>query len=70
MGRWTCDIDYGASSAGKPVKTPRAEWLAEGVSGLGSIPGGLREVGFSEAEIAKLTHGNWMRLYGETFRQG
>lgn len=68
MGRWTRGIDYGASAPGKPIKTPRAEWLAEGVSGLGQIPGGLREVGFSEDEVAKLTHGNWLRLYGQTFR--
>ncbi|MBC9207506.1 dipeptidase [Roseomonas aerophila] len=70
MGRWTRHVDYGASAPGKPLKTPRAEWLAEGVSGLGKIAGGLKEVGFHDDEIAKLTHGNWMRLYGETFRQG
>jgi microsomal dipeptidase-like Zn-dependent dipeptidase len=69
MGRWTRGVDYGASSAGKPVKTPRAEWLAEGVSGLAAIPQGLKEVGFNDEDIAKLTHGNWLRLYGKTFRQ-
>jgi membrane dipeptidase len=68
MGRWTRGIDYGAASAAKPGKAPRADFLQEGVAGLGGIPAGLREVGFNEAEIAKLTHGNWLRLYGATFR--
>ncbi|WP_431284349.1 dipeptidase [Humitalea sp. 24SJ18S-53] len=68
MGRWTRGIDYGAASAAKPGKAPRAEWLADGVSGLGQIPDGLRAVGFNPAELDKLTHGNWMRLYGATFR--
>ncbi|WP_043830054.1 dipeptidase [Muricoccus aerilatus] len=68
MGRWTRGIDYGASSAGKPVRTPKAEWLAEGVSGLGAIPEGLRQVGFQPHEIEKITHGNWLRLYAATFR--
>jgi microsomal dipeptidase-like Zn-dependent dipeptidase len=68
MGRWTRGIDYGAASAAKPGKAPRAEWLEQGPSGLGQIPGGLREVGFNEAEAAKITHGNFMRLYAATFR--
>jgi membrane dipeptidase len=32
------------------------------------IPGGLRAVGFSEEEVGKITHKNWLRLYEATFR--
>jgi len=33
------------------------------------IPGGLSAVGFSQDEVAKITHGNWLRLYEATFRK-
>ena len=68
MGRWSRGINYGAAPVGQTTRPARADWLAEGVSGLGAIPDGLRAVGFGEDEVAKLTHGNWLRLYGATFR--
>jgi microsomal dipeptidase-like Zn-dependent dipeptidase len=69
MGRWTRGIDYGAGSKVNPGKAPRADWLQDGVQNLGLIPGGLREVGFSEAEVQQLSSGNWKRLYAATFRR-
>lgn len=67
QGRWTRGIDYGAGSAARPGKVPPADWFQK-IEDLRVIPEGLRAVGFSPAEVDKITHGNWLRLYGATFR--
>lgn len=67
QGRWTRGIDYGAGSAARPGKAPPADWFQK-VEDMRVIPEGLRAVGFSSAEIDQITHGNWLRLYGATFR--
>ncbi len=67
QGRWTRGIDYGAGSAARPGKVPPPEWFQK-VDDMRVIPQGLRAVGFSPSEIDKITHGNWLRLYGATFR--
>lgn len=68
QGRWTRGADYGASAAGKPLKAPPPDWFHK-VEDMNVIPDGLRAVGFSEEEVAKVTHGNWLRLYEATFRK-
>lgn len=67
QGRWTRGVDYGAASAARPGKAPPPEWFHE-VEDMKVIPDGLRTVGFSDEDVAKITHGNWLRLYGATFR--
>ena len=64
--RWTRGVDYGAGSAARPGKQPPPEWFPN-VEDMKIIPNGLRSVGFSEEEVAKITHGNWLRLYEATF---
>ena len=66
MGRWTRGIDYGAASAARPGKAPPPAWFTE-VHHLGLLPGGLRDVGFSPAEVETITNGNWLRLYRDVF---
>ena len=66
MGRWTRGIDYGAASAAKPGKAPPPAWFTE-VHHLGLLPGGLGDVGFSPAEVERITSGNWLRLYRDVF---
>ncbi|RVV99230.1 peptidase M19 [Mesobaculum littorinae] len=68
MGRWTRGVDYGAASAARPGKAPPPDWFQK-LEDLTAIPNGLRSVGFSQEEADKITHGNWLRLYGETFRK-
>lgn len=34
---------------------------------IGNLVTGLREAGFSEGEVAKISYGNWMRVYAEVF---
>jgi membrane dipeptidase len=67
QGRWTRGVQYGASAAGQPLKAPPPDWF-QTVEDMNVIPGGLRAVGFSEEEVAKITHKNWLRLYEATFR--
>ena len=68
-GRWTRGVDYGAGSAARPGKVPPADWLKD-LSGLGTVAGGLARTGFSPAEVDKITHKNWLRVYAATFAGG
>lgn len=65
-GHWTRGIDYGAGSAAMPGKAKRPEWFEE-VHQLGDVHQGLAEVGFNAAEVDKITHGNWLRVYRAVF---
>ena len=62
MGRWTRGVDYGAGSQARPGKVPPADWFGE-VRGIGALTEGLRRAGFAADEVAKITHGNWRRVY-------
>lgn len=68
QGRWTRGADYGASAAGKPLKAPPPEWF-QTLEDMRVIPNGLRTVGFSQEEVDKITHGNWLRLYDAVFKK-
>jgi membrane dipeptidase len=65
-GRWTRGVDYGAGSAARPGKVPPADWFTE-LSGISTIPAALARVGFNKEEVNKITHKNWLRVYGEVF---
>jgi len=66
MGRWTRNLDYGAGSAAKPGLQPPADWLRE-LREFAALPEALGRAGFTAAEVDKLTHGNWLRLYDAVF---
>ena len=66
MGRWTRGVDYGAASAAKPGKAAPPDWFPR-VEDIGKIEGGLAAVGFTPEEVAKITHGNWLRVYEAVF---
>lgn len=68
QGRWTRGVDYGAASAARPGKAPPPEWF-QTLEDIQVIPNGLRTVGFSQDEVDKITHGNWLRLYEATFKK-
>jgi membrane dipeptidase len=38
-----------------------------GVAGLPKLVGALEEAGYDEAALAKITHGNWLRVLRETW---
>ena len=59
-----------ASTLARPRRpgpaAPPPAWFQE-VHHLGLLPGGLKEVGFTAEEVAKITSGNWLRLYRDVF---
>lgn len=63
MGRWTRTVQYGAGSKQHPGPREKPEWLKQ-ISGLGALVPALKTVGFNAEEIARITHGNWLRVYG------
>jgi microsomal dipeptidase-like Zn-dependent dipeptidase len=65
-GTWTRGVDYGAGSAATPGKVARPEWFQE-VHQLGDVHEGLVRTGFTPAEVEKITHGNWLRVYRDVF---
>jgi membrane dipeptidase len=65
MGRWSREVNFGAGSSARPGKMPPPDWFTE-VRQIGDIAGGLSRVGFSDAEVAKITHLNWLRVYDAT----
>lgn len=66
-GMWTRGADYGAGSAANAGVPADPDWMRR-VEQIGDIPAALARVGFSADEVSKITHGNWLRLYGAIFR--
>lgn len=67
-GRWTRGTDYGAGSANNAGKAAPPDWF-QTLGDMAVIPDGLSAAGFSADEVAKITHGNWLRIYEQTFRR-
>jgi len=65
-GRWTKDTDYGEGSAAAPGFPPMPEWFKDNRD-FGTIAAGLREVGFSDDEVAGLMGDNWLRFFQTSF---
>lgn len=66
-GRWTRTGGYGAGKTTAPVKVEPPAFFRE-ISEISSLIPGLRDVGFSAAEVDKISHGNWLRVYSEVFK--
>ena len=69
VGRWTKAIDYGEGSADAPGFPPMPDWFGDNRD-FGNITEGLRRRGMSEAEVAGIMGGNWMRFYADSFGPG
>jgi microsomal dipeptidase-like Zn-dependent dipeptidase len=65
-GRWTRGVDYGAGSAARPGKVAPPDWFGS-FSDLKLIAPAMQRAGFSAADIDKVTHGNWLRVYRDVF---
>ncbi|QYX55847.1 dipeptidase [Roseovarius sp. SCSIO 43702] len=65
-GRWSKEIDYGEGSAAAPGFPEQPDWFRDNRD-FDKIEAGLRDVGFSEAEVAGLMGGNWHRFFAESF---
>ena len=66
VGRWTKEIDYGEGSAANPGFPPQPHWFQDNRD-FGNIEAGLRQVGFSQDEVAGLMGDNWMRFFKDNF---
>lgn len=65
-GRWTKAVDYGEGSASAPGFPPMPGWFQDNRDFPG-LAGGLRQAGFSEAEVAGIMGGNWLRFFASSF---
>lgn len=66
VGRWTKSIDYGEGSAAAPGFPQMPEWFADNRD-YGRIAEGLRATGMSEADVAAVMGGNWLRFFQTSF---
>jgi membrane dipeptidase len=66
VGRWTKAIDYGEGSADAPGFPPMPDWFGDNRD-FGNIATGLAKRGLSEAEVAGIMGGNWMRFFTDGF---
>ena len=58
-GRWTKAVEYGEGSAAAPGFPPMPQWFQDNRD-FNALEEGLRDVGFSGAEVAGIMGGNWL----------
>ena len=66
VGRWTKTIDYGEGSASAPGFPPMPAWFKDNRN-WSNIIDGLKKTGFSDADLDKITGGNWLEFYRRSF---
>ena len=66
VGRWTKEIDYGEGSRDQ-AGFPEMPAFFRDNRDFGGLARGLRNVGFSEDEVAAIMGGNWLAFYGASF---
>lgn len=65
-GRWSKETDFGEGTASAPGFPDMPDWFQDNRH-FGNIEAGLLKAGFSEAEVAGIMGGNWLRFYDESF---
>jgi microsomal dipeptidase-like Zn-dependent dipeptidase len=65
-GRWTKKVDFGEGSAAAPGFPEMPAWFRDNRD-FGNIAAGLRKVGMSDAEVAAIMGGNWLRFFAHSF---
>jgi microsomal dipeptidase-like Zn-dependent dipeptidase len=65
-GRWTKKVDFGEGSAAAAGFPEMPGWFKDNRD-FGNIAAGLRKVGMSDAEVAAIMGGNWLRFFAESF---
>jgi microsomal dipeptidase-like Zn-dependent dipeptidase len=66
VGRWSKEIDYGEGSAADAGFPPMPPWFRDNRD-FGNIERGLRATGLSDAEVAGVMGGNWLRFFDASF---
>ncbi len=65
-GRWTTKVDHGEGSA-KDLAWPQQPSWFQRSSDIGNIADGLRAIGFSESETARIMGQNWLDFFSASF---
>jgi membrane dipeptidase len=65
-GRWTKAVEYGEGSAAAPGFPPMPQWFQDNRD-FDALEEGLRDVGFSGAEVAGIMGGNWLDFFARSF---
>mgnify|MGYP001176004627 FL=1 len=65
-GTWTRDTDFGEGSADVPGFPDQPTWFRDNRDFEGILTG-MRAVGFSDTDIAKIGGGNWLRFFERSF---
>ena len=67
-GTWTRDTDFGEGSADVPGFPDQPTWFRDNRDFKG-IQAGMRTVGFSNTDIAKISGGNWLSFFERSFSE-
>ena len=65
-GTWTRTLDFGEGSAKQAGFPDQPDWFRDSTGFTNSLAG-LRAVGFSEADVAKIAGGNWLDFFERSF---
>jgi membrane dipeptidase len=65
-GRWTKKVDFGEGSAAMAGFPQMPSWFGDNRD-FGNIAAGLRKIGMSEADVAAIMGGNWLRFFAAGF---
>ena len=65
-GRWTRETGFGEGSATAAGFPAQPDWFRDN-SGFANIIRGLRDVGFSEHEVARIAGENWLDFFERSF---
>ncbi len=69
VGRYTREVDYGEGSSANPGFPPMPGWFEDSRQ-FQNIDDGLRAVGFSARDAAKLMGENWLGFFDRNFVPG
>ncbi len=65
-GRWSKVTDYGEGTAAEAGWPAQPDWFSDS-TGYANIAQGLREAGFSTAEVEKVMGKNWLNFFERSF---
>ncbi len=66
VGRWSKEIDYGEGSKDNAGFPPQPDWFQDNRD-FGNIEQGLKAVGLSDEDVAKVMGENWQAFYENSF---
>ena len=66
VGRWSKQIDYGEGSKDNAGFPPQPGWFT-GNRDFGNIAAGLKTIGMSDEDTAKVMGGNWLKFFDDNF---